>query len=247
MTQEEKLLGELKEAFGGDNDALVTIAYPYILRKYTTVSLPDIAALCGTTHSTILRRVRDCDRLMTENADSKFRRLMDDFVGSHFKGTPQGGRSLSEDVVFRIKPIWKTLFRWSAVATIAAVLFASFKVFENGNRLVRVKTLCEGWIDLRIALHVLVFVLIMAVAAMLANEALKRVLNAKERWLLLGATIVFVCGIGYGARRLDLQILGRSVDAAMEYHKLMRYWEPIWADEAKKKAVTEKHSEGIQN
>lgn len=232
----EKLLEELKTTFGSDNDALVTIAYPYILRKYTTLSLPDIAALCGTSHATVLRRVKDCEKLLNENSDSKFTKLMDDFVKrSGFIET-----ALPAAKGMRVKPIWTKLFWLSVTATIAAVLVASFKVFENANRVERIKTLCEGCFDLRAALYLLVFAFIMLLAGMLANEALKRVLNTKERWLLFGAAVVFVGGLGYGARRLDLRILGRSVDATMEYHKLMRYWEPIWAEEAKRKAESSK-------
>ena len=243
--QDEKILAELKEKLGAENEALIKIAYPYMLRKYTGMSLSEIATLCSTTNAVVLHRVKDCEKMLAESPESKFRRLMDEFAKERFHANiPLGAgynRSLWRNLFSGDWPRNSSLIKWSVTFFVVASSVMGLKILENANRLERVKATAEGILRERWFVYGITFLVTFWIAAMVADMALKRVLKVKERLLLLFAMVLFTGSFWVGGVYLSNRAFSRSVDATMEYHKLMRKWEPIWAEQAKIKAEAEKH------
>jgi len=77
-------------------------------------------------------------------------------------------------------------------------------------------------------------------SVVLANMALRGVLSWRDRLLLLGAGVSLAVAAWAGVTYADNRTLARSVDATIEYHKLMRKWEPIWAEQERMKRLVEK-------
>lgn len=133
----------------------------------------------------------------------------------------------------------KKLLVWSAMSLTAIGVAIIFTICENTNRITWLRGEVVRLFDARLCERVIIIGVLVIMAVISANTALRQVLTRKERLLLLGATVSLTVAMWTGISYMANRTFARSLDATIEYYKLMRKWEPIWAEQAKMKELAE--------
>jgi len=128
---------------------------------------------------------------------------------------------------------------WSAMSLTAIGVAIIFTICENVNRISWLRGEVVRLFDARLSERVIIIGVLVMMAVISANAALRRVLTRKYRLLLLGAAVSLAVAMWTGVSYMANRTFARSLDATIEYHKLMRKWEPIWAEQAKMKELAE--------